>query len=291
MKKILKFAGLFGCGVAGAFAMATGVLAEQAPEKPAVAPRQWSTRADGFASLKVEEQDGTTGGQVGQTDAAGQFTATLSGVLDNQGGRIAGNGTALTLSADRIESGAGQIIHAGATGGTLRLDATTLNGVNGTIAGTYGTLVLNTNGQTSPSYTENGAMIPAENNAMRLFTKLFVTDSPAEQKRQAELIREGRSVMDVVGAEARALQREVGPGDRDKLDADETLDVYADKLGAPASITRADEAVARLRAARALRADAAQALEVASTLAEGARTLSETEVGGGRNALQSVLGV
>ncbi|MBB3281235.1 hemagglutinin repeat-containing protein [Mitsuaria sp. BK037] len=82
------------------------------------------------------------GGQIGQTDAAGQFTATLSGVLDNQGGRIAGNGTALTLSANRIENGSGQIIHAGATGGTLRLDATTLNGVNGTIAGN-GALALN----------------------------------------------------------------------------------------------------------------------------------------------------
>ncbi len=83
----------------------------------------------------------------------------------------------------------------------------------------FQSLVLNTNGQNSPSYTDNGAMIPAENNAMRLFTKLFVTDSPAEQKRQAELIRQGRSVMDVVGAEAKTLQREVGAGDRDKLDS------------------------------------------------------------------------
>ena len=83
----------------------------------------------------------------------------------------------------------------------------------------FPSLVLNTNSQTSPSYTENGAMIPAENNAMRLFTKLFVNDSPAEQKRQADLIRQGRSVMDIVGAEAKALQREVGAGDRDKLDA------------------------------------------------------------------------
>ena len=62
-------------------------------------------------------------------------------------------------------------------------------------------------------------MIPAENNAMRLFTRLFVNDAPGEQERQAELIRRGRSVMDVVGAEARALQRDVGPGDRDKLEA------------------------------------------------------------------------
>ncbi|MDB6006842.1 MAG: hypothetical protein JWR15_3829 [Prosthecobacter sp.] len=83
----------------------------------------------------------------------------------------------------------------------------------------FPSLVLNTNNQTSPSYTENGSMIPAENNAMRLFTRLFVNDTPAEQERQAELIRSGRSVMDVVGSEAKTLQRELGAGDRDKLDA------------------------------------------------------------------------
>ncbi len=83
----------------------------------------------------------------------------------------------------------------------------------------FPSLVLNTNTSTSPSYTENGAMIPAENNAIRLFTKLFVNDKPSEQQRQAELIRRGRSVMDAVAPEARALLREVGPGDRDKLDA------------------------------------------------------------------------
>lgn len=83
----------------------------------------------------------------------------------------------------------------------------------------FPSLVLNTNNQTSPSYTENGSMIPAENNAMRLFTRLFVNDTAAEQERQAELIRSGRSVMDVVGAEAKTLQRELGAGDRDKLDA------------------------------------------------------------------------
>jgi hypothetical protein len=54
---------------------------------------------------------------------------------------------------------------------------------------------------------------------MRLFTRLFVNDTPAEQARQAQLIRQGRSVMDVVGTEAKALMREVGAGDRDKLDA------------------------------------------------------------------------
>ena len=83
----------------------------------------------------------------------------------------------------------------------------------------FPSLVLNTNSQSSPSYTENGSMIPAENSAMKLFTRLFVNDTPSEQERQADLIRQGRSVMDVVGAEAKALQRELGSGDRDKLDA------------------------------------------------------------------------
>lgn len=83
----------------------------------------------------------------------------------------------------------------------------------------FPSLVLNTARESSPSYTETGAMIPAENDAIRLFTRLFVDDKPAERERQAELIRQGRSVMDAVAAEAKALQREVGASDRDKLDA------------------------------------------------------------------------
>ena len=82
----------------------------------------------------------------------------------------------------------------------------------------FPSLVLNTRSQTSPSYTQNGSMIPAEKSAMRLFTTLFVNDTPAERKRQAELIRRGRSIMDVVGKEAKRLQQQVGAGDRDKLD-------------------------------------------------------------------------
>jgi hypothetical protein len=83
----------------------------------------------------------------------------------------------------------------------------------------FPSLVINTAGQNSPSYTENGSMIPAENNAMKLFTKLFVDDSPKEQQRQAEIIRRGRSIMDAITPETKSLLRQVGPGDRDKLDA------------------------------------------------------------------------
>ena len=83
----------------------------------------------------------------------------------------------------------------------------------------FPSLVLNTGSSSSPSYTENGAMIPAHGDVMRVFAKLFVDDSEKEQERQAQMIRAGRSVMDVIGAEAKALRRELGAGDRDKLDA------------------------------------------------------------------------
>lgn len=83
----------------------------------------------------------------------------------------------------------------------------------------FPSMVLNTGSDSSPSYTENGAMIPAQNDAVKVFTRLFVNDSPKEQDRQAELIRQGRSVMDVIGAESKSLQRELGKGDREKMDA------------------------------------------------------------------------
>lgn len=83
----------------------------------------------------------------------------------------------------------------------------------------FPSLVLGLSGSNSPSYTENGSMIPAESSPSRLFTQLFVSDSPEEQQRQAARAREGRSIMDVVADDARALQRQLGPGDRRRLDA------------------------------------------------------------------------
>ena len=77
----------------------------------------------------------------------------------------------------------------------------------------------------------------------------------------------------------------------DKLDPDETMDVYADKLGAPSAIVVSDDQVAKVRQARAQKEQAAQSAAMATTAADGAKTLSETDVGGGRNALQSVLGL
>jgi len=83
----------------------------------------------------------------------------------------------------------------------------------------FPSLTLNTGSESSPSYTENGAMVPATTDPVKVFAQLFVDDDEKEQDRQAELIRSGRSVMDVISAEAKALEREVGKGDKEKLDS------------------------------------------------------------------------
>ncbi|NCY02552.1 MAG: DUF1552 domain-containing protein [Planctomycetia bacterium] len=82
----------------------------------------------------------------------------------------------------------------------------------------FPSLVLGLGGS-SPSYTEQGSMIPAEDSPARLFTRLFVADSPTERARQAERARQGRSIMDLVADDTRALERELGAGDRVRLDA------------------------------------------------------------------------
>ena len=82
----------------------------------------------------------------------------------------------------------------------------------------FPSLVLSTQRSNGPSYTENGAMIPAMDNPKELFAQLFVQDTPEARKKQAELLESGRSVMDVISEEAKSIHKEVGAGDRDKLE-------------------------------------------------------------------------
>ncbi len=81
----------------------------------------------------------------------------------------------------------------------------------------FPSLVLG-NASNSPSYTENGAMIPAETSPSRIFQALFINDSPEEQTRQAKSIRQGRSIMDLISEDAKRLSAELGTGDRARLD-------------------------------------------------------------------------
>lgn len=100
---------------------------------------------------------------------------------------------------------------------TISLDQVMAKQLGG--ATRHSSLVLSSNGTTSTSYTANGSMIPPENSPQKLFSKLFTDDSPKSRTAQKQRILEGRSIMDFLGAEAKAMQRRLGPGDRDKLDA------------------------------------------------------------------------
>jgi hypothetical protein len=71
---------------------------------------------------------------------------------------------------------------------------------------------------TSFSYSRSGVAIPAEPSVARMFAKLFINGTPAEVQAEVERIRQGRSILDRVGEEARAMKRDVGAADREKLD-------------------------------------------------------------------------
>ncbi len=82
----------------------------------------------------------------------------------------------------------------------------------------FPSLVLNTSGASSPCYTESGAMIPPQQSPRELFGRLFVDDSKEERRKQADRIRQGRSIMDLVGEDAKSLGRSLGGEDRNRLD-------------------------------------------------------------------------
>ena len=70
-------------------------------------------------------------------------------------------------------------------------------------------LVLDINGTTSASYTESGSMIPAEESPSAVFNQLFVADTPEEKARQVERLKQGRSIMDVVAADVKRVEKKV----------------------------------------------------------------------------------
>jgi hypothetical protein len=77
----------------------------------------------------------------------------------------------------------------------------------------------------------------------------------------------------------------------DNQDFDEMVREYNDLIGVPAKVTRDSETVDHIRAQRQQQQAQQQAIENAQKLAVGAQTLSKTDLGGGRNALQQMAGV
>jgi hypothetical protein len=68
------------------------------------------------------------------------------------------------------------------------------------------------------SWTRTGAPVPAYTSPSRVFAKLFLPESPEEEKAQARRLADGRSILDDVAAEAKKLGTGLGTEDRGKLD-------------------------------------------------------------------------
>lgn len=82
----------------------------------------------------------------------------------------------------------------------------------------------------------------------------------------------------------------VDPGALDNLDVDEAIDKYAEIMRVPAEIIRDRKQVAAMRAQRQQQQHAAEAAQAGMAAVQGAQVLSQTDVGGGQNALQMALG-
>jgi len=73
-------------------------------------------------------------------------------------------------------------------------------------------------GARSLSWTGSGAMIPCEEKASEVFSRLFVQGSPEDVQRQVKKLELGESIMDGVADQAKSLQRQLGARDRERLD-------------------------------------------------------------------------
>lgn len=79
------------------------------------------------------------------------------------------------------------------------------------------TLAVNTSTR-SLSWTGGGVAIPPEEKASEVFRQLFLQGSPEEVEAQIRELDTGRSILDAVAGQAKALSRHVGARDRDRLD-------------------------------------------------------------------------
>lgn len=79
-------------------------------------------------------------------------------------------------------------------------------------------VVANTNEGQTMSYTRSGAPIPAERSPKKLFEKLFNQGKPEEVDANVAALKQGRSLLDFVGEQAKQLNRELSPTDQNRMD-------------------------------------------------------------------------
>lgn len=99
---------------------------------------------------------------------------------------------------------------------TISVDQLAASQIGG--ATRFRSLSLSTHTQKSQSYDSNGVMIPADEKPSKVFERLFVKGSPQEIKRTKQKLAEGKSLLDFVGEQTRALKNRSSRSDHRQLD-------------------------------------------------------------------------
>src|SRR5207248_4244297 len=73
-------------------------------------------------------------------------------------------------------------------------------------------------GLRSLSWTGSGVLIPCEEKAAEVFSRMFLQGTKTETEEQVRRLETGQSILDAVAGQAKDLQRTVGARDRDRLD-------------------------------------------------------------------------
>jgi len=73
-------------------------------------------------------------------------------------------------------------------------------------------------GLRSLSWTGSGVLIPCEEKAADVFSRMFLQGTKAETEAQVRKLETGQSILDAVAGQAKDLSRTVGARDRDRLD-------------------------------------------------------------------------
>jgi len=82
----------------------------------------------------------------------------------------------------------------------------------------FPSLTLGVNSTKNLSWTGSGAMLPSDEKASEVFSRLFVQGTPQEVERQVKKLELGKSVLDGVADQAKSLQRSLGARDRERLE-------------------------------------------------------------------------
>lgn len=81
----------------------------------------------------------------------------------------------------------------------------------------FDSLVLSS-GRNEFSWTESGTMVPSESKMSRVYAKLFVAENKADADKALQEIGQGKSIMDLVQRQAKAIRPKLSPTDQDKLE-------------------------------------------------------------------------